>query len=139
MNIKEINRKTTADKNIKKDSKTFNIVKGSVIAIIITLIGLIIFALVLANTNINENTMFPVVVVITAISILLGSIISVSRIEKKGILNGGIVGLIYIITIYIISSCINNSFGLNLNSCILILCAVIAGMLGGIIGVNIKK
>ena len=40
---------------------------------------------------------------------------------------------------YILSSIVNSSFGLNLSSIILIVLATIGGMIGGIIGVNIKK
>ena len=59
--------------------------------------------------------------------------------EKKGIINGALVGLIYILTIYIISSIAKGNFGITINSIILIASAIIAGMLGGIIGVNIKN
>ncbi|MGN1326748.1 MAG: TIGR04086 family membrane protein, partial [Clostridia bacterium] len=76
--------------------------------------------------------------IITAISIFIGSIISVSKIEKKGILNGALVGLIYILSIYLISSIISGSFAIDINSIILIIVAILAGMIGGIIGVNIK-
>lgn len=139
MNIKEITKKTLNESGTKNDSRILKIIKGSVIAILITLILLIIFSVVLANTNVNENTIVPVVTAIVAISILIGSIISISKIEKKGLLNGALVGLIYIITTYLFSSIVIGSFAINLNSVILMVAAVLAGMLGGIIGVNIKK
>lgn len=139
MNIKSITKNSNSDKNTGKNSKFLNIIKGSIIAIIITVVGLVIFSIILTNTNVSENVMMPVITVITAISILIGSIISVSRIEKKGILNGALVGLIYITAIYLLSSIINGSFIININSIILIIAAIFAGMLGGIIGVNIKR
>lgn len=139
MNIKSITKNSNSDKNTGKNSKFLNIIKGSIIAIIITVVGLVIFSIILTNTNVSENVMMPVITVITAISILIGSIISVSRIEKKGILNGALVGLIYITAIYLLSSIINGSFIININSIILIIAAIFAGMLGGIIGVNIKN
>ncbi len=138
MNIKEIGKKSVNEKSNIKDNNLLKIIKGSIISIIITIIGLLIFSIILANTNINENTMIPVITILSAISILIGSLISVSKIQKKGILNGAIVGLIYIISIYIMSSCINGSFSLTLNSCILIIVSIVAGMIGGIIGVNMK-
>ena len=96
MNIKEITKITSLDNNIKEKSKFIDVLKGSITAIVITLISLVIFSTVLANTNINENTIIPVIIAVTAISILIGSIISVSKISKKGLLNGALVGLIYI-------------------------------------------
>ena len=79
------------------------------------------------------------VIGISALSILIGSIISVSKIAKNGMLNGAIVGGIYIVIIYLLSSIINLNFDINSNSIILISFSMVAGMLGGVIGVNIKK
>ena len=139
MYIKVITKKTSLDNNIKEKSKFINLLKGSITAIVITLISLVIFSTVLANTNINENTIIPVIIAVTAISILIGSIISVSKISKKGLLNGALVGLIYITIIYLLSSLVNGNFSFDFNSLIIIISAIIAGMFGGIIGVNLKR
>jgi putative membrane protein (TIGR04086 family) len=116
---------------------TKRIIKGSVMAIIITLILLFIFSIILTYTSLNENTITPIIIVISAISILIGSSISTLKIKKNGILNGSLVGLIYIVTIYIISSIISAEFSLNINSVIMIASAILSGIIGGIIGVNI--
>jgi putative membrane protein (TIGR04086 family) len=68
---------------------------------------------------------------------LIGSSISTLKIKKNGILNGSMVGLIYISAIYIISSIISTEFSLNINSIIMIASAILSGIIGGIIGVNI--
>ena len=88
--------------------------------------------------HIQESMMAPVVIVITAISILVGSSISSLKIRKKGIINGALVGLIYILTIYLISSITRTGFLLNITSIIMIVSSVIAGIIGGIIGVNLS-
>ena len=49
---------------------TKNIFKGVGISLILTIILLFIFSLILAYTNVNENTIRPVIIVVTAISIL---------------------------------------------------------------------
>lgn len=139
MNIKDLTKNMTNERKSKENGNFARIVKGSFVSIILTTILLIIFSIILAYTNIPENTMIPVITIITSISILVGSIISVSKIEKKGILNGAFVGLIYILIIYAISSIVKGNFGININSIILIASAMVAGMLGGIIGVNIKN
>lgn len=128
--------------NEKSESNTkgmVNIIKGSIISIVFSIIALIIFSVILTNTQLSENTINPVIMAITAISILIGSIVSVSKIEKKGIINGAIVGLIYILAIYLLSSIVNSNFSFSISSIILIILAIIAGMIGGIIGVNLKK
>lgn len=80
------------------------IIKGILIAFFITLLLLFIFSMLLTYTNIGENTTAPVILVITAISILVGSSIGSSKIRKNGLINGGIVGFSYIMLLYIISS-----------------------------------
>ncbi len=127
--------------NIKESEFSKNmikIVKGSISAIILTIILLLIFATLLTYTEIKENTINPVIIVITGISILVGSSISTLKIKKNGLINGFLVGLIYIITIYLISSLTGTGFKINLNSMIMILVSIIMGMIGGIIGVNLK-
>jgi len=118
---------------------TINIFKGIISSILITLILLFIFATVLTYSNIQESTIPIVTIVITAISIFIGSSISTIKISKNGILNGGIIGFIYIFLLYIISSIIQTGFSLNIYSIFMIIAAILAGMIGGIIGVNIKR
>lgn len=116
--------------NIKK------ILAGSVISIIVTIIGLVIFASLLSYTSISESTIPTVTIIITAISILIGSSLSMYTVKKNGIINGAIIGLIYISVIYILSSLIEGTFSLNTYSIVMIIGSVLAGALGGIIGVN---
>ena len=118
--------------NIKK------ILIGSGISIIITIIGLIIFASLLTYTAISETTIPAVTIIITIISILIGSSICMSTVRKNGIINGVLIGLIYIGFIYILSSVIEGNFALNIKSIIMIIGAILAGAVGGIIGVNRK-
>ena len=99
MNIKEIRKNLTKDNENYKKSNYIYVIKGIIISILITMICLLIFSIILTNSNIQENTIFPVVAIITAISIATGSIISSIKISNKGIINGGLVGGIYIILI----------------------------------------
>lgn len=123
----------------KNQNNIFRIIKGALISIIITVIGLLIFAVVLTKSNISESTIPIVIIVISNLSILIGSIICNKRIEKNGIGNGMLVGLIYLLIIYLASSIAIKSFNFNLKSVIMILCSIISGTIGGIIGVNLKN
>ena len=114
------------------------ILKGSMCAFIISIIGFIIFASILTCTDVKENTIPSVVIIISLISLLIGSYISARKIKKRGIINGAIVGIIYIISIYILSSISLVGFSLNIYSIIMIIGAVIAGMIGGVAGVNLS-
>ena len=122
----------------KSNSNLIKITKGSAIAIILSLIFLTIYAAILSFTSVSETTMVPVVLVLTGISILIGSSMSSISIKKQGIINGGLVGLIYVLFLYIVSSIAGIGFGLNMNAIIMLVVGVITGMIGGVIGVNIK-
>lgn len=97
--MKNLSQTTTENKN-----NIIPIIKGIVIAFFITLLLLFLFSILLTYTNISENTTAPVILIITAISILVGSSIGSSKIRKNGLINGGIVGFSYIMFLYIISS-----------------------------------
>ena len=90
------------------------ILKGVGISLLFTFILLIIFATILTYTNVSQSTINPVIIVITGVSILIGSSIGNIKIKKNGLINGGIIGGIYMIIIYLISSILNWKFGLNM-------------------------
>ena len=133
--IKKISKETSN----AESSNVTRILRGSILSIVLTIAGLLIYSIILVNTEISENTINYVVIGIASISILIGSILSVSKIAKKGIFNGAIVGGIYVIVIYLLSSTINSNFNINLRAIILMAVSIIAGMIGGIIGVNMKR
>ena len=115
-----------------------SIAKGVGISLFVTFILLLIFAAILTYTEISETIVNPVIIMITAISILIGSSIGNIKIKKNGLLNGALIGGIYMITIYLISSILNWKFGLEMQSIIMIVIGMMFGILGGIIGVNKK-
>ncbi len=123
---------------IGENKSIINILKGVGISLISTVLLLIIFSIVLTYSSIQESAINPVIMIITAISILIGSSISNMKIKKNGLINGAIIGAIYIITIYLISSILNWKFSLNVQSIIMITMSIVFGILGGIIGVNRK-
>lgn len=117
----------------------FSILKGSIIAIVITLISMFVVSVIFTLTNISEAFIPQIIIAVTSISILIGSILASINIGKMGILNGALVGFIYIFTIYLLSSIIVCGFSFNIKSLIMIGISLVLGILGGIIGVNISK
>lgn len=127
------------DENSKESKKDIVIIlKGSIIALILTIIMLTIYAAILSYTNISEDSMTLVILVIAGLSIIIDSSIANIKLKRKGIINGALIGLIYILIIYILSSVITGVFNLNSNSIIMIIVSIVTGMIGGIIGVNMK-
>lgn len=137
MNLSDITSKKKIE-DISKEKNIIKILKGVMISIVISILLLTIYAVILTYTSTSESTIKPVVIIITGISLLIGSFISSMKLKKQGMINGGIVGLIYILSIYIISSIWLSNFSLDLESIIMIIVSIITGMIGGIIGINIK-
>ena len=121
--------------NDGSSNNIIRILKGSLISIVTTLI-LLIFSAILTYTNVNENVMPTVIIIVTALSILIGSQISTSKIKKNGIINGASVGIIYIALLYLISSLVTKNFSLNNYSIIMMVTSLLIGGVGGVIGVN---
>lgn len=110
-------------------SSIVHMIKGIVIAYFVTFLLLFLFSILLTYTNINENTIAPVILMITVISILIGSSIGSSKIKKNGLINGGMIGFFYIGILYLISSFIQTGFALNLYAMLMIVFSILAGMI----------
>ena len=123
----------------ENNKSIIHILKGLGIAFIITFIFLLILAIILTYSNVSENIINPTIIIITALSILIGSSISNAKIKKNGLINGGIIGGVYIILLYLFSSVFSMQFSLTMQSVIMIITGIIFGILGGIIGVNISS
>ena len=123
-----------ADNQEKNNIKI--IAKGSLVSIIITIVALMIFAIILSSTGVPETAIPTVIIIITAVSILIGSSLSMTKIKKNGIVNGALIGLIYIVFIYLLSSIVERDFSISLYSIIMIVGSILAGAIGGIIGIN---
>lgn len=122
----------------KSQNKFFYIFKGLAIAILFTIIALSLFSILLVYTNLSEETIEPVILVVTGISILVGSSFGLYGVKKHGLLYGGIIGGLYILLIYFISSFIGNDFSLNSKSIVMIASGIIGGVIGGVISINVK-
>lgn len=125
--------------NVKVESSNSNVLKifkGIMFSFFITLLGIFIFSIILTYTNISEKVIPIVIIILTFISILIGTMIGIREISKNGMLNGAIIGGVYVILLYLISSILNTGFTLNIYTIFMIIVGIISGIIGGIIGVN---
>lgn len=117
----------------------FDFGKSLILSILLTFIALLLLSAVLNFTDVSENIISPSIIVISSVCIMIGSFIVSKKIKEKGILNGAILGILYMFVLYIISSIANGSFALNVSSLAMIGIGVIAGIFGGILGVNLNN
>lgn len=107
-------------------------------AVIISLILLFVLSVVLALTSVKENVMGIAIIFIAAFSILINAFYASKKIKEKGIIYGAIIGFLYMLILYFISSVTNWNFAVTLETIIMMIAGILGGAIGGIIGVNLK-
>lgn len=113
------------------------ILKSILFSYILTFLLILIYAFLLAYTQISESTIPVCLFVIGMISVFISSSSAIIKIKKDGLKNGAIIGFSYVGILYLLSSIYETGFSLNKYSILTIILYVILGMIGGIIGVNL--
>lgn len=118
-------------------SPIFNIFLGSVTGSVIYFCLIAFFALAALKSGTDKSMYIPAGMFLGFLSGLSGSFISVRPLKEKGVIYGGIVGLINSLISSLVLFVINKGIA---GSGIFILIALITlgGMAGGIIAVNLK-
>lgn len=115
------------------------ILKGEMIAFIINILGLIILSLLMTYSTISDTKIPTLVIVVNTMAILIGSSISTIKLERKGIVNGLIIGSLYIAIYLLISLIFAGTINFSIKTILIITLGIIAGGIGGIIGVNLNR
>ena len=119
-------------------NKIKNILKSIIGAFIVTLICILVFSFILANTNLSDNYIRPVLLGITFFSISINSFLCLKKIKSKGLIYGLVIGVSYIFVLFVSSCVLNSGVNLTIYSYIQIIICILSGIIGGILGVNIK-
>lgn len=114
------------------------VLKGIIIAYIVTIPAFIIFAFLLTYTNVPQKYISTVVVVVTMLSLLTAGIVSTRKLKSKGWLNGGIVGLIYMVLLYILKSFVFKDYVMDGHILVMFVIGLLTGSIGGIVGINFR-
>ena len=123
-----------------KNSAWWSIFRGSFIAVSISLMLILCFALIIKFLNINDNWILPINQIIKIVSIFLGTMFAFNSDNKnKGFLKGFVIGVIYTILAYSVFSILAGEFSFTITSFTDMLFAGIIGGISGIIVVNVKK
>ena len=119
-------------------NKIKSVLKGVLGSTVLTIICIIVFAFVLASTNLNDNYIKPVLVGITFFSVSFNSFVTLKKIKSKGLIYGLMIGLVYCLILIIVSCVLNSGISFGPYSYIQICICLLSGVLGGILGVNVK-
>ena len=133
--MKKISEKLVSDNAVS----ALSILKCVGLAYVITLLIFLVLAIFLTYTEFPE-TMIPAVTVVgTLISIMFAGSSVARRARTKGWLNGAIAGLTYMVILYLISSLTVAGFAIDQYVILMFIAGMVAGALGGIVGINIRK
>lgn len=112
---------------------------GTLIALCVSLVLVLIFAFMLKFTNISDSAIRPVNQIIKAVSVFLGVFIGLKKSKELGLVSGLLIGFIYTILAFLVFSVLNGSFIVDITLLTDIVFGAVIGAICGIICVNIKK
>ena len=116
-----------------------SIVKGSLIALCVSLVGILIFGFCLKFTSLSDKLITPINQVIKGISIFLGVLFGLKKQKEMGLVSGLLIGLIYTMVAFVVFSLLNGAFNFDRTLLNDVIFGTIIGGICGIICVNIKK
>jgi|APSaa5957512622_1039677.scaffolds.fasta_scaffold84454_2 putative membrane protein (TIGR04086 family) len=110
--------------------------KGSLLALVFTVLALLIFALIVKQTNIMDGAISVVNQIIKVMGIVYAAFMGSRGIEKKAFIAGGLSGLFYITMCYFLFSILEGSMG---NFALYISDALMSIIIGIIVAVIFSK
>ncbi len=110
-----------------------------VTAYAVTVVLVMLFALLLCYTDIGEEWVSRGARIITLFSVALAGALCAGSGRRSGWLIGGVSGALYMLVLYALGYIIFGELELSLASALRVLYGLLAGVVGGIIGINMKK
>ena len=124
-----------------RNESSFNdglcVVKGVGLAVAISLLGAIIFAVILRNCSLSDKVIYPVNQTMKSVALAVGVLLVTKG--EKGWLKGGTIGALYTMVSYLSFSAIGGDFSLSWLIVAELVLAVVTGSVSGIIAVNVKR
>ena len=115
------------------------VLKSLAISICLTIFSIFILSVILCYSNFSEKIISSTLIIISSISIMIGCVFMEKKVKEKGLIYGGVFGFIYMIVLFLLSSFVSGDFSIQINSILMIIFGVLAGIFGGIMGVNFLR
>ena len=117
---------------VKEKPIIYSILKGVIISLIVSIFGVLFFAIILKFVDMGDTTIKIINQIIKVASILFGCIIGFKKNGKNGLYKGIVLGLLYSIFAFLIFSILNQSFVFNAS---IVFDTLFGGVVGGICGI----
>lgn len=128
-------------KGLKNDSgiSLGRLIVNLTASLAVTAVLVMIFALILCYSDLSEKWISLGAKVITVFSVCLSGALCAKSSRRRGWMMGGISALLYMALLHIAGYFVFGKTELGAAALLRLVYAVIAGMVGGIIGINLKK
>ena len=120
----------------KKKFNYMTLLKGMAISVIFSFILILIITCICYWGNISEKILGLMLFVTSALSVFISSLFMARKIERAGLIYGTLNGLGYFLIILVAAICFSGKFTPSTQSITMLIGSVLAGALGGIIGIN---
>lgn len=133
-----INTKQGPKEKTAENVTIFSIIKGLMVAYLISIPAFLLFALILTNTDFPEKYKSIAVIITTIVSLFVAGMTATKGSRSKGWLNGSVAGFIYMLVLYLLSSIIYRNFSIDRYVITMAVIGILTGAVGGIAGINVK-
>lgn len=128
--------------SVENDSKPkvwINVLKGTLVALAVSLVGILIFAFFIKYVAVPTSAIKPINQVIKGLSLLIGTFVALKKSSQMGLINGILIGLSYTILAFVVFSILDGNFTFSKTLVNDLLFGGIIGGICGVIAVNFKK
>lgn len=126
------------DKKLKFGKEDLiDIVKSSLIAVVSSLVLVLLFAIIIKFSGLNDTIILVINLIIKSLSIVIGILFGVKN-AKMGAVKGLATGVLFVFISYILFAIINLNAKIDLMMVVDSLIIIAEGLISGIIAVNIK-
>lgn len=115
----------------------FSVLKAVVLSLLCSFLALVILACILRMSAMSDKAVYPILQTLKVLFVLLSTLLFIRG--EKGWLKGGGAGLIFSALSYLTFSAIGGDFSLSWLIFMEVGLAFFAGVVGGVIGVNIRR
>ncbi len=115
----------------------FQIIKGVIIALALSIIWSVVFANILRFTSVSDRVIYPVNQTVKVLAVCIGAFVSVRG--EKGFVKGMAIGLLFSALSYLTFSALGGDFSLSWLIIVELLLSAFAGVICGALAVNLKK
>lgn len=124
---------------LDKKASILGVLKGVLVAVCVSIVGVLAFALVYKFVQMGDTTIKIVNQIIKVVSVVLGVNVALKSDRSKGAIKGLLVGAIYSVVAYAVFGLLSATFTFSLSILFDVLFAGLVGLIAGIFLVNLKK